>query len=402
MIGAAFRVMALNLLRDRAALVMAFVLPTVIFVIFAAIFSGATGDRIRIHLGLADFARTAATQRLADALVADPSLRVTLLPASTLTEVTQAVRSGAVDVALALRGDLIAAPAEAPPGPADQPVVLVENPAKALATPIALGQLQRVLNEALPDVVLSRIVADVERTGKIGPDERRFLDEAFAEQRAKKEPFSFASLVERQSTAAGTANARVSYYAGAITAVFLLFAAMQGALSLVEERETGIAERLMAGPGGLPVVVLGKFGFLTLQGMIQAGLIFLAAALLYGVEIGPHWPAFLTACLLVSAMAAGLALAACALAASRQQAHLASTFGVLLLSAVGGSMVPRFLMPPWLQQAGWLTPNAWAIEAYQNALGEGFGSAAPAFAVLGALTLGGLALALGLVARRTA
>jgi ABC-2 type transport system permease protein len=402
MIGAAFRVMALSLLRDRAALVMAFVLPTVIFVIFAAIFSGATGDRIRIHLGLADFARTAATQRLADALVADPSLRVTRLPASTLTEVTQAVRSGAVDVALALRGDLIAAPAEAPPGPADQPVVLVENPAKALATPIALGQLQRVLNEALPDVVLSRIVADVERTGKIGPDERRFLDEAFAEQRAKKEPFSFASLVERQSTAAGTANARVSYYAGAITAVFLLFAAMQGALSLVEERETGIAERLMAGPGGLPVVVLGKFGFLTLQGMIQAGLIFLAAALLYGVEIGPHWPAFLTACLLVSAMAAGLALAACALAASRQQAHLASTFGVLLLSAVGGSMVPRFLMPPWLQQAGWLTPNAWAIEAYQNALGEGFGSAAPAFAVLGALTLGGLALALGLVARRTA
>ncbi|MCJ2123657.1 ABC transporter permease [Methylobacterium sp. J-077] len=406
MIGAAFRVMALSLLRDRASLVMAFVLPTVIFSIFAAIFSGAIGDQIRIHLGLADFARTTATQRLADALVADPSLRVTRLPATDLAEVTQAVRSGAVDVALALQGDLIAAPSDAAPsdaapGPADQPVVLVENPAKALATPIALGQLQRVLNEALPDVVLSRVVADVERTGRIGPDERRFLDEAFAEQRAKREPFSFADLVERQSTAAGTGNARVSYYAGAITAVFLLFAAMQGALSLVEERETGIAERLMAGPGGLPVVVLGKFGFLTLQGVIQAGLIFLAAALLYGVEIGPHWPAFLTACLLVSAMAASLSLAACALAASRQQAHLASTFGVLLLSAVGGSMVPRFLMPPWLQQAGWLTPNAWAIEAYQNALGEGFGSAAPAFAVLGALTLGGLGLALAMVARRT-
>ncbi|MGU3555218.1 ABC transporter permease [Methylobacterium radiotolerans] len=402
MIGAAFRVMLLTLLRDRAALVMAFVLPTVIFSIFAAIFSGAIGDRIRIHLGLADLAHTAATGRLADALAADPSLRVTRLPATDIDAVAQAVRAGEVDVALVLRGDLIAAPAEAASGAADQPVVLVENPAKALATPIALGQLQRVLNEALPDVVLSRVVADVERTGKIGPDERRFLDEAFAEQRAKKEPFSFASLVERRSTASGTANARVSYYAGAITAVFLLFAAMQGAMSLVEERETGLTERLMAGPGGLPVVVLGKFAFLTLQGLVQAGLIFLAAALLYGVEIGPHWPAFLAACLLVSAMAAGLALAACALAASRQQAHLASTFGVLLLSAVGGSMVPRFLMPPWLQQAGWLTPNAWAIEAYQSALGEGFSAAAPALGVLAALTLAGLGFALALAARRTA
>ena len=189
MIGAAFRVMLLSLIRDRAALVMAFVLPTVIFSIFAAIFSGAIGDRIRIHLGLADLVGTPATHRLMDALSADPSLRVTRLDAKSLAEVAREVRAGEVDVALALRGDLIAGNAGDAPASPDQPIVLVENPAKALATPIALGQLQRVLNEALPDVVLSRVIADVERTGKIGADERRFLDDAFAEQRAKKEPF---------------------------------------------------------------------------------------------------------------------------------------------------------------------------------------------------------------------
>ncbi len=27
-------------------------------------------------------------------------------------------------------------------------------------------------------------------------------------------------------------------------------------------------------------------------------------------------------------------------------------------------MVPRFFMPPLLQDLGWITPNTWALEAY--------------------------------------
>ena len=72
-----------------------------------------------------------------------------------------------------------------------------------------------------------------------------------------------------------------------------------------------------------------------------------------------------------------------------------STFVILILAAVGGSMVPRFLMPPWLQMAGWATPHAWTIEAYQSILWRDAGLSAvyPAWAVLTVTGLLGLLLA---------
>ncbi len=368
MIGAAFRVMALTLLRDRAALVMAFVLPTVIFAIFAAIFSGAvrrphphpsgtggSGGDARHRAprlgarGRHELARHAAARR--------PRRR-------NGGGARGRGRRGA-GAARRPRGGTLGRIRAGPPGCAGrEPRQGARHPDRAGPAP-AGAQRGPARRGALPH----RRGRGAHR--KIGPDERAFLDEAFAEQRARKEPFSFSALVERQSTAAAVGNARVSYYAGAIAAVFLLFAAMQGALSLVEERESGLADRLSAGPGGLGVIVVGKFLFLTLQGVVQAGLIFGAAALLHGVTIGPHWPAFLLTCGLVSAMAAGLALAACA---GRGDAPAGASLRHLRRpAALGGRRQHGAPLPDAaLAPAGrWFTPNAWAIEAFQGALGEG-------------------------------
>jgi ABC-2 type transport system permease protein len=37
---------------------------------------------------------------------------------------------------------------------------------------------------------------------------------------------------------------------------------------------------------------------------------------------------------------------------------------ILIMSSVGGSMFPRFLMPEAMQKAGLLTINAWAIDGF--------------------------------------
>jgi ABC-2 type transport system permease protein len=161
-------------------------------------------------------------------------------------------------------------------------------------------------------------------------------------------------------------NDGVSYYAGAVAILFLLFAAMQGAISMIDERNAGIVDRLVAGPGGYTVVVVGKGLFLTLQGVSQTALIFAVAWLLYGLDWPGRFGLWLVTALLASAVAAWLGLLLASLCRSRQQAQTASAFVVLILSAIGGSMIPRFLMPGWLRELGWLTPNAWVIESWHG------------------------------------
>jgi ABC-2 type transport system permease protein len=209
--------------------------------------------------------------------------------------------------------------------------------------------------------------------------------------------WGFQDLFEREDVAGqSAARNHVAYYAGAVAVLFLLFSAVHGAISLLEERESGIVDRILAGPGSTRVMVDGKFLFLVVQGFAQVGVIFVLAWILYDVDLISHLPLWAWTTLLVSAAAAALALTVATACRTKRQAQTLSNVAILVLSALGGSMVPRFFMPPWLQDIGWLTPNAWALEAY-TAL---FWRDEPASALLLPWSMLILATVLGLLASR--
>ena len=87
-----------------------------------------------------------------------------------------------------------------------------------------------------------------------------------------------------------------------------------------------------------------------------------------------------------AAAAFGLVLATAS--RTRQQLSGISTLVILAMSALGGSMFPRFLMSAAMQKVGLVTFNAWALDGYLKVFWRGLplASLAPQVGVLAALT----------------
>ncbi len=382
---AVLRSMLLTLLRDRGALALTFLLPVAFFLVFASIFGGHSGDAPTVRIALADEGGTEVTARLARALARDPAVEAVgadgrpvpegaALPALSGDAVRALVRSGSADVGLILRpeagsGDAVFGASARPP------VVLVEDSAKGVAAQIAQGLLQKTYFAAMPDLLAEGGMGLFEdELGELTPEQRKkfergiqeLRDEAIEADASNEAPEGdLAGIVEvEQVTGRSAGQNSIAYYAGAIAVMFLMLSSASTASHLLEERDSGILDRVLAGPSGLAPLLRAKFLFLVLTGVVQISAIFVIAWLLRGVDLPGHFAGYAIVTLAASIAAAGLALALTAASRTPRQAHAVSTIGILILSAIGGSMVPRFFMPKWIQDLGWITPNTWALEGY--------------------------------------
>ena len=367
---AILRAAFLLLLRDRGALLMALVVPVVFFMIFAEIFATAAGDQLQLRIAIVDEVKSDESTRLLAALTAEPAIRP--VPGELTRESARdLVRRGTADVGLIIRADgedLTTAAGLAAP-----PLLLLVDPSRSVTATVLTGQLQRAYFTALPDLAVGRVaeVIGTEFT-TFTPEQQAEIDAGLKDLRNRagtEQPagWTFDELVERDNVAGQNAALNnVAYYAGAVAFMFLLFAAAQSALGILDDQEAGILDRIAAGPGGIDVVINGRFLFIVLQGLVQTCLIFGVAWLAYGVDLPGNLGPWAMISVSSAVLAAGLGLLLVTATQTRAQAQVLPTVVILIMSAIGGSMVPRFFMPHWLQQLGWATPNTWALEAYSG------------------------------------
>jgi ABC-2 type transport system permease protein len=405
-----------SLRRDRAAMVLSFAVPIVFFSVFAAIFGRGSGRSATnpVRLALVDEDRSESSMRFVAALrresalqvLAGPSKKPAGAPPFDARTAEAAVRAGDIPVAVVIPKGFGEHPIRLGPSSTDRPRVLVlSDPSDPIAAQVLGGLLQKVAMTSMPAAMARAGIDEVEKwSGGLTADQRAKLEDSVrsipAAPAAGGNPDGgLIDVAQRQVLGAKKSNPLIAFYAAGIGVMFLLFSAAGAGGALIEEAETGTLDRILASRVTMTRLLAGKLVYLAGLAATQLLVMFLWGSIAFGLEMRGHWAGFVIMTISTALAASTFGLLLAAVSRSRMQLVALSNLTVLVMSALGGSMFPRFLMPELMQKVGLITLNAWAIDGFQKVFWreEPITHLAPQVAVLC-----GIAAAFFLLARRVA
>jgi ABC-2 type transport system permease protein len=351
----------LALSRDVLGLAVLFLMPAAFIVVMSLalsdVFKGGAARQ-------AEFAVMAADPKLADSLernLAGDGFRAVAAPANEAAA-RDGVRRGTPSLVLVVPRDFeraLSAPLDARNAPPE--LTLLTDP--ALPPTQLLAFRQRVLG-----VTLAMRVAAVMRRAGIAAEA-----DAFDLKRA-------ATLsVETIGGSGRPSSVQQNVPAWLIFGMF--FVVMPISSLFVVERREGTLARLVSLRVPFSMLLLGKVGPYFVVNLTQAVLMLLAGRTLvpwFGGEtlvFPSRWDllAAVTVCTSFAAIGWGLLVAVCS--RTLEQATVIGGVGNILAAAVGGIMVPRFVMPEAMQKLSEVSPMAWALDAFHAVILRGGGAA---------------------------
>jgi ABC-2 type transport system permease protein len=379
MIATLIRLGLINLRRDRVAQALTFILPILFFSIFAMVFGNQRSPTRRIAVAVVDEDRSPYSRNLVAALAAEGGLDVRTTADGASTPLTRAqaeamVKGGDLPVAVVLPAGLGAHPIVFGDDSANRPQIdLLADVSDPVAPPLVQGLLEKVSFTAAPKSLAAEGMRLFERySGPLTPAQQASFD-AWQSDRGTAPgtatatigvPVRLINVLQPDRTDAST----ITFQAAGIGVMFLLFSCAGAGGALLEEQESGTLGRLIGSRAGLGGVLAGKWLYLTLVGALQLCVMFTWGALVFGLPLRPHLLGFLIMTIFTAAAAAAFGVLLATMCRSRAQLSGVSTIVILTMSALGGSMFPRFLMSETMQRVGLVTFNAWALDGYLKVL----------------------------------
>ena len=141
--------------------------------------------------------------------------------------------------------------------------------------------------------------------------------------------------------------------------------------TMIRERQLGTDRRLRTTPAGEGDILLGKLLPYFVVNQVQVVAMLLVGALLVPalggdrLELAGVPPATLAVMAVALSLAAlGYAMLVAVVSSTTEQATMLGGGGNIILAAIGGIMVPEFVMPPALQAATQVSPMAWGLDGF--------------------------------------
>ncbi len=388
MILAVARTHLARLKRDRAGFTLAFIVPVVFFSVFALVFGGPRGTTRRVPVAVVDEDRTETSARFVAALRREKALRVEtgrVLEGGgaqtpyDLASAEDAVREGQVPLALVIPRGFGNAPIHFGPSAEAPRLSLYADSADPVAPQIVTGLLQKVALTALPDVMASTGIAQMDRWGaSLTEEQKSRLREGMETLRGRASAPAPGTAAEDGGAAGGglvavdvkdvlgegKKNPASALLAAGLGVMFLLFSASGAGGALIEESESGTLDRILGTRVTMTQLLLGKLLYLSVVAVAQLTVMFAWGQAFFGVELIRHLPGFLVMSAVTAVACSSFGLVLAAASKTRIQLVALSNLLILVMSALGGSMVPRYLLSETIQKLGLITLNAWAIDGF--------------------------------------
>jgi ABC-type transport system involved in cytochrome c biogenesis permease component len=166
----------------------------------------------------------------------------------------------------------------------------------------------------------------------------------------------------------GRGTARYQILVPAYTVTFAFFLVLTVGWLFVAERRHGTMARLRAAPLARWQILAGKLLPCLLVSLIQGFFLLACGKLVFGMSWGSQPWLLVPVVASTSLAAVGLAMLVAGMARTETQVAVYGTLLVLVLAGVSGSMLPREMMPDDMRRVSYVTPHAWALDAYAQLL----------------------------------
>jgi ABC-2 type transport system permease protein len=382
--------------QDKRAVTMSFVAPIAIAAFFGYIFGGVADDRpaSKIALAVVNQDDSEVSRKVIAALAADAALDV---KSRGLEEARELVRGGKTTVAAVI-----------PPGFAeragksffrggDKPEIqLLYDPSHATEVQVVRGVLMQHVMEIVSretmggpgsERVLDDAPRDLDQSQGMKPADQAALRRMLQgvgewNQRRNANPQAQAnagfSMPYTMITEAVTARQGVKYnsmahsFAG-MCVQFILFMGIDAGMVVLYQRRSGLWKRLQAAPLSRYTIIGSRAASAAIVAMVIMLVVFGFARVVFGVRIEGSFAGFLGVCLAFAIMTATFGLLVAVLGKTPEATRGIAILVTLILVMLGGSWVPAFIFPQWLQKASFAVPTRWAVDGLDAMVWRGSG-----------------------------